>query len=271
MKLNEKFMALGRNDEKALIAYVSAGDPDPESTINVVNALIKGGADIIELGIPFSDPIADGMTIQRASERALTSGMNTDIYFDICKQITADIPLVALTYYNIILQYGLNKFAKECSKSGIEGIIIPDLPVEESKAMLDACKDYKIDLIFMIAQTTTDDRMQKILEGAGGFIYLVSLLGVTGAREQLDIDANQLVERVKKKTGLPLCLGFGISKPSHVASAIGFGVDGVIVGSAIVDIIEKNIKNERKMLDELKDFVKRLKKNTKKIEVSRDA
>ena len=263
MKLNEKFTALKKNNEKALIAYVSAGDPDPESTINVVNALIRGGADIIELGIPFSDPTADGMTIQRASERALTLGMNTDIYFDICKQITTDIPLVALTYYNIVLQYGLKKFAKECSRSGVEGIIIPDLPVEESEAMLDACKDYKIDLIFMIAQTTTNDRMQKILEKAGGFIYLVSLLGVTGARKQLDTSAKQLVERVKEKTRLPLCLGFGISKPDHVCSAIEFGVDGVIVGSAIVDIIEKNLKNEKEMPGKLEDFVKELKKNTK--------
>ena len=265
MNIQEKFNELKEKEEIAFMPYIAAGDPDVETTIEILNILIENGADIIEFGMPFSDPIADGPTIQKASERALKSGMNTDIYFEICKKVKTKIPIIAMTYYNIILQYGLLRFAKKCKSSGIRGIIVPDLPVEESNALLDACKKYNINLIFLVAQTTTDERLKKILKHAEGFLYLVSLLGVTGARNEIDVMSQELVARVRKKTTLPLCLGFGISKPQHVEQLKSNSeVCGVIVGSAIVNIIEKNLNDKEKMLQELKNFVGKMKEETKK-------
>ncbi|PKP54397.1 MAG: tryptophan synthase subunit alpha [Candidatus Altiarchaeales archaeon HGW-Altiarchaeales-3] len=268
MNLQEKFNELKKAGELAFMPYIAAGDPDKKTTIKILNALIECGADIIELGMPFSDPIADGPTIQKASERALNAGMNTDIYFEICKKVNSTntrVPVIAMTYYNIILHYGLEKFSKNCSESGIYGIIVPDLPVEESEPLLKACKKYNINLIFLIAQTTTDERIEKIIEHADGFLYLVSVLGVTGARSEIDAMANELVIRVKNKTNIPLCLGFGISKPSQVEEfKSNSELSGVIVGSAIVNIIEKNLSNPEMMLAELENFVRQMKTATRK-------
>jgi len=272
MNIQEKFNELKFKEELAFMPYIAAGDPDVETTVEILNTLIENGADIIELGMPFSDPIADGPTIQAASERALKAGMNTDVYFEICKKVNPKIPVIAMTYYNIILQYGLLRFAKKCKDSGIYGIIVPDLPVEESEPLLSACKKYNINLIFLVAQTTTQERLEKILEHADGFVYLVSLLGVTGAREEIDKTASELAARVRKKTELPLCIGFGISKEKHVEQLkLNSGVNGVIVGSAIVNIIGKNLGDKEKMLLGLKNFARKMKdatlKRKKKVEV----
>ena len=265
MNIQEKFNELKEKEELAFMPYIAAGYPDTETTYDILNALIKNGADIIEFGMPFSDPIADGPTIQSASERSLKEGMNTDIYFEICRKVKPKIPIIAMTYYNIILQYGLERFAEKCGDSGICGIIVPDLPVEESKPLLAACKKHNINLIFLVAQTTTDERLEKILKHAKGFVYLVSLLGVTGARDEIDTMAQELVARVRARTELPLCLGFGISRAEHVEQLKSNSeVDGVIVGSAIVKIIEKNLNNKEKMLSELKDFIRIMKEATKK-------
>lgn len=265
MNIQKKFNELKEKEELAFMPYIAAGDPDPETTCEILNTLIKSGADIIEFGMPFSDPIADGPTIQAASERALEAGINTDVYFELCKKVNPGIPVIAMTYYNIILQYGLERFAKRCTESGISGIIVPDLPVEESKPLLEACKKYNINLIFLIAQTTTDERLERILEHAEGFLYLVSLLGVTGARDEIDVMAQELVVRVREKTKLPLCLGFGISTPQHVEQLKSNSeVGGVIVGSAIVNIIQKNLDDKEKMLSELENFARKMKDATKK-------
>ncbi|ODS42562.1 MAG: tryptophan synthase subunit alpha [Candidatus Altiarchaeales archaeon IMC4] len=263
MSLNKTFQNLKEKNEMALMPYVCVGDPDGETSAEIINAIIDAGADVMELGLPFSDPIADGPTIQAASERSLKSGMNTDRYFKVCKKVSGRIPFISMTYYNPILQYGLERFAQSCKESGISGIIVPDLPVEESGPLHDACKKSGIDLIFLVAPTTTETRMKKILKDASGFIYLVSLLGVTGARKNLGGSLDSLVKKTNAKTKLPVCVGFGISKPEHIKNMKGIGADGAIVGSAVIDVIAKNKDNRGKMLEELSMFIGKLKSATK--------
>lgn len=258
MKISEKFKEVNGEGRCALIAYVCAGDPNFEKSKETVQ-ILKKNVDIIELGLPFSDPVADGPTIQQASERALKSGMNTDIYFKFCSEVKDETPLVCMTYYNLLYRYGLEKFVERCKNSGIKGIIVPDLPVEESDELLNLCNKYEIDLIFLIAQTSTNERIKKISEKASGFLYLISVLGVTGARKNLKVDP-KFIENVKdvlKSTGkkIPIAIGFGISNPNYI-NEIKNSVDGVIVGSAIIDRIND--------LEDLKNFVKELKKATYK-------
>jgi tryptophan synthase alpha chain len=235
MKISEKFSELKKQKEGALIAYICAGDPSPDATKEYVTALVRGGADIIELGLPFSDPTADGPTIQAGIERALNSGMTPDIYFRTVSSLKMHIPLVVMTYYNIIFKRGLPKFVKDCAASGISGIIVPDLPPEESGELADSCKKHEVDLIFLIAPTTTDERMKRILDDGKGFIYLMARLGVTGARTDVAASTRELIKRVKTTT--PKAVGFGISNGEQAAQIISAGADGVIVGSAFVDII----------------------------------
>ena len=235
MKISEKFSELKKKKEGALIAYICAGDPTPDATKEYVTALVRGGADIIELGLPFSDPTADGPTIQAGIERALNGGMTPDIYFRTVASLKMHIPLVVMTYYNIIFKRGLEKFVKDCAASGISGIIAPDLPPEESGELADLCKKNDVDLIFLVAPTTTDERMKRILAEGKGFIYLVARLGVTGARSDVASSTRDLIKRVKTTT--PKAVGFGISNGKQAAEIIHAGADGVIVGSAFVDII----------------------------------
>ncbi|MDD5472545.1 MAG: tryptophan synthase subunit alpha [Candidatus Methanoperedens sp.] len=235
MKISEKFNELKNKKEGALIAYICAGDPTPEATKEYVTALVRGGADIIELGLPFSDPVADGPTIQAGIERALNAGMTPDTYFKTVGSLKVHIPLVVMTYYNLIFKRGLPKFVKDCAASGISGIIVPDLPAEESVELAGFCKKYDIDLIFLVAPTTTESRMERILVRRTGFIYLVARLGVTGARADIAGSTRELIERVKTTT--PKAVGFGISNGKQAADIIRAGADGVIVGSAFVDII----------------------------------
>jgi len=235
MRISEKFSELKKKKEGALIAYICAGDPTPDATKEYVTALVRGGADIIELGLPFSDPTADGPTIQAGIERALNGGMTPDIYFRTVASLKMHIPLVVMTYYNLIFKRGLEKFVKDCSASGISGIIVPDLPPEESAELAGFCKKNEVDLIFLVAPTTTDERLKRILTEGRGFIYLVARLGVTGARSDVAASTRELIERVKTTT--PKAVGFGISNGKQAAEIIRSGADGVIVGSAFVDII----------------------------------
>ncbi|MCK4460134.1 MAG: tryptophan synthase subunit alpha [Methanosarcinales archaeon] len=243
MKIEDKFTELKSRDEGALIAYICAGDPTPEATAEIVHALVEGGADIIELGLPFSDPIADGPTIQASIERALDSGMNPDIFFDLARSLDADVgadvPFVVMTYYNLIFKRGLEKFVADCVDSGITGIIVPDLPVEESGDLATHCRRHGVDLIFFIAPTTYPERMQLIAENVSGFIYLVARTGVTGARGDVAESTLSLIDKVRgtTRTTTPLAVGFGISTGDQASTIIGEGADGVIVGSAFVDII----------------------------------
>jgi len=235
MKISEKFRELKRKKEGALIAYICAGDPSSDTTKEYVTALVRGGADIIELGLPFSDPTADGPTIQAGIERALDGGMTPDVYFKTVGSLRVHIPLVVMTYYNIIFKRGLEKFVKDCAASGISGIIVPDLPPEESGELAGFCRKHDVDLIFLVAPTTTGERIKRILEEGKGFIYLVARLGVTGARADVAGSTSELIKRVK--TATPKVVGFGISNGKQASEIIRAGADGVIVGSAFVDII----------------------------------
>jgi len=247
MNLQDKFTELKTRGEGALIAYICAGDPTPNDTRTIIHALVRGGADIIELGLPFSDPIADGPTIQASIERALDSGMNPDIFFDLARSLDADVgadvPLVVMTYYNLIFKRGLEKFVSDCVKSGITGIIVPDLPVEESDDLALQCRKYKVDLIFLIAPTTYPKRMKRIAENGSGFIYLVARIGVTGARDDVAESTLSLIDAVRSTTHTttPLAVGFGISTGDQAAAIIGAGADGAIVGSAFVNIIADGV------------------------------
>lgn len=232
MRISGTFSDLKKQKKGALIAYVCAGDGD---TPSIVNALVRGGADIVELGLPFSDPVADGPTIQASIQRALDAGMNPDMYFDMVANLDVDVPLVVMTYYNLIFKRGLERFVRDCSDSGITGMIVPDLPPEESEELAGYCKKHGVDLIFLVAPTTRGDRLENILKRGTGFLYLVSRLGVTGARADVALSTKEVLDRVKTDT--PRAVGFGISSGEQAASVFKSGADGVIVGSAFVDII----------------------------------
>lgn len=263
-RLTAKFKELRHKREGALIAFVTAGYPRPALTPKIVETLAKH-ADIIELGIPFSDPIADGPTIQLATNQALRAGTTPETVRGIIRKIRrrSEVPLVVLTYYNIVLKPGVDDFVKKFAAAGVDGIIIPDLPIEEAGKVLRATKKHKVDLILLVAPTSTPTRLKRISRTSSGFLYVVSLLGVTGAREKLSNLVRPLIARVRKASRVPVAVGFGISKPKHVITVIKSGADGAIVGSAFVSLITKNLKNERKMLQELDSFGKALKSATK--------
>ncbi len=235
MRIAEKFAELKRRKDKALIAYVCAGDPSVEATKEIVHALVKGGADIVELGLPFSDPVADGPTIQEASTRALKAGMNPDLYFEMAASIHENVPLICMTYYNLIYKRGTEKFARDCASSGITGIIVPDLPSEESGELHEACKRNGVDLIFLVTPVTSDLRIKSILGMASGFLYIVSRLGVTGQRTDVAGSTKDILNRIDSR--VPKAVGFGISNKEQAAEVIHAGSDAVIVGSAFVSII----------------------------------
>jgi tryptophan synthase alpha chain len=245
----------------AFIGFAVAGDPDKDTSVRIAKALIDGGTDILELGVPFSDPVADGPTIQKADERALAAGTTPDTVFLIVRELRAysDVPIVFLTYYNIVYRRGIERFYREARDAGVDGILIADMPVEESDEIVDIAIRYGIDPIFLVTQTTSDERMAAIVHRARGYLYLVSVLGVTGARERVSDEALALLHRVRRRTTLPLALGFGISTPEHVKTCADAGADGVIVGSAIVSIVEKNLIDTPAMERELKKYVSRMK------------
>ncbi len=259
-RISAKFEELRSKGEGVLIAFVTAGDPNPKLTPQIVQTLAKH-ADIIELGIPFSDPIADGPTIQGATDRALKAGTTPETVCEIINQIhsTSEIPIVVLTYYNIVFKRGVDKFVRDFTAAGMDGIIIPDLPVEEVGEVLKATRKYGADLILLVAPTTTPERLKRICDVSSGFLYVVSLLGVTGAREQLSGLVKPLIADVRKISRVPIAVGFGISNPEHVKEVIKAGADGAIVGSAFINLITKNLENQQKMLQELDQFGKILK------------
>ncbi|MGB9679926.1 MAG: tryptophan synthase subunit alpha [Thermoanaerobacteraceae bacterium] len=257
-RIDDKFEALKTNGRKALITFITAGDPNLESTYNIVLALEEAGADIIELGIPYSDPLADGPTIQEASLRALKNNISIQDIMETAKKIRlkSHIPIVFLVYYNSIFKYGTERFLEDSYKSGIDGIIIPDLPLEERKEMLDEAAKRNIYLIPLIAPTSKD-RIKKISQQGKGFLYCVTLTGVTGAREDITTNIKEYMDTVSQFTNLPRALGFGISTP-EMAKQLKNYCEGIIIGSAIVERIAKSY-NKSDMLKELKDFVSSVK------------
>lgn len=227
------------NNGKAFIAFITCGDPDPQTTAAAVRAAVANGADLIELGIPFSDPTAEGPVIQGADLRALRGGMTTDKVFALVRQLRRDVtvPLVFMTYANVVFSYGAEKFISVCKDIGIDGLILPDVPYEEKEEFLPLCRKYGIDLISMIAPTS-QDRIAMIAKEAEGFLYIVSSLGVTGTRSTIDTDLESIVKEIKRNTDIPCAIGFGISSPSQ-AKKMSDIADGVIVGSAIIKLLER--------------------------------
>ena len=219
---------------KAFIPFVTCGDPDLETTAKIVREMAANGADLIELGIPFSDPTAEGPVIQGANIRALSGGVTTDKIFDFVRELRKDVsvPLVFMTYANVVFSYGAERFIGTCRQIGIDGLILPDLPYEEKDEFLPVCRQYGVDLISLIAPTSAD-RAAMIAKDADGFIYIVSSLGVTGERSQITTDISKLVSIIRENTSIPCAVGFGISTPEQAKSMSQFA-DGVIVGSAIV-------------------------------------
>lgn len=245
------------NNKKAFIAFLTAGDPDFETSIKNFRAVIEAGADLIEVGIPFSDPIAEGPVIQEADIRALESGMTTDKVFELVKTLRSDydLPIVFMTYANPVYHYGADKFFEKAAEAGADGIIIPDCPYEERAEFDDTAAKYGIDFISMIAPTS-EDRIKTIAEKAKGFIYVVSSLGVTGVRSEIKTDLDSIVKLIKEATDTPAAIGFGISTPEQ-ASAMSKKADGVIVGSAMVKIVAQYGKEAPEKLSE---YVKSMKK-----------
>ena len=224
---------------KAFIAFVTCGDPDLETTAKVVRAVVENGADLIELGIPFSDPTAEGPVIQGANLRALRGGITTDKIFAFVKELRRDVkvPMVFMTYANVVFSYGAEKFISTCRDIGIDGLILPDLPFEEKEEFLPTCRQYGVDLISLIAPTS-ENRISMIAREAEGFIYIVSSLGVTGTRSEIKTDLASIVKVVRENTKVPCAIGFGISTPEQAKKMADIS-DGAIVGSAIVKLIEK--------------------------------
>ncbi len=231
-KIAAKFEELREKGKGALIAFITAGDPNPKLTPEIATVLAKH-ADILELGIPFSDPIADGPTIQAADDRALSAGTTPELVFGMIKKIRekSDIPIVVLSYYNLVLNHGIGNFMKKLRAVGGDGIVIPDMPFEESKEVLGAAKKHGLDLILLAAPTTTPERFERICKASSGFLYLVSVLGVTGARREVSVEVKNLVRKARaaSKGKIPLAIGFGISKPKHVREVLKIGADAAIV------------------------------------------
>ncbi|MFC1941954.1 tryptophan synthase subunit alpha [Chloroflexota bacterium] len=236
-----RITSIFKPDYKALIAYITVGYPDIEATPRIAAALVDNGCDIIELGIPFSDPLADGATIQKASYTALQKGTTPQICLEVAAEIRRkiDTPLVFMTYYNPVLNFGLNAFCQRCKKAGINGLIIPDLPPEEGVELESLAIENGLDLIYLLAPTSTEERIATVAERSHGFIYLVSLSGVTGTRNTLPPDLEDFVKRVRQKATQPLCVGFGIANPEQ-AKRVAATADGVIVGSRLIQLIDED-------------------------------
>ena len=244
-------------DGPAFVPYLAAGDPDYESSLRYVEALARGGADLIELGLPFSEPIAEGPTIQAAVRRALESGMTPERFFEFVEALDVTVPLVCMTYYNLIYRYGSTDvgstqdaangeaartgggpepFVERAAEAGISGFVVPDLPAEEAGPLRAACDAHGLDLIFIVAPTTRGDRLEEMLERASGYLYVQARLGTTGARADVSEQTGESLERLSH-ADIPKAVGFGISEPEHAANVVAAGADGVIVGSALVDIV----------------------------------
>ena len=227
-------------DEPAFVPYLAAGDPNYEDSLAYVEALAAGGADAIELGLPFSEPIAEGKTIQDAIVRSLEAGMTVERFFEFVQDVDVDVPLVCMTYYNLIYQYGESEgprdFVAKAANVGIEGFVVPDLPAEEAGPLREACDEFGLDLVFIVAPTTTQSRLDRMREQVSGYVYVQARLGVTGAREDVDDATEESLARIAD-WDVPKAVGFGIKTGEHAERIVSAGADGVIVGSALVDIV----------------------------------
>jgi tryptophan synthase alpha chain len=251
--------------EGAFIPFVVAGDPDFETSLEIVKVFVENGADALEIGFPFSDPVADGPTVQIADIRALKAGMTAEIGFEFIRRIRefTDIPIGVLTYYNLIYKMGLDKFYEMAKDNGANAILAADLPPEEAKDAVEAARKNNVQQIFMVAQTTSNERLQEITKLCSGFLYVVAVMGITGARSEIKTTTVELIKRIKSHSDIPISVGFGISKPEHVREVISAGADGAIVASAILNIITENLENKEEMLQKVGKFCAELKEATK--------
>ena len=248
--------------QKALIPFFVLGDPTPQISLELIKTAIDAGADILELGIPFSDPIADGPTIQKADIRALQHGMNCQRAFEMIRQIKTyrDIPVGLLMYYNLICHYGLEEFYRDAADAGVNSVLIADLCTDDAEEVTSLIQKNKLDSVYMVTPNTTAARQNKIAQLCTGFVYTVSVMGVTGTRSQLSDAVLPLIASLKKQTNIPICVGFGVSGPEQARQLAGAGADGVIVGSAVVDIIEKNLAQPDHGKAKLADFIGQMKR-----------
>jgi len=244
----------------ALIPFFVIGDPDFDTSLAIVKTAIDAGADILELGIPFSDPIADGPTIQKADIRALRSGMTVQKALEFIRKVKdhKDIPIGLLMYYNLIYQYGTERFFRDFHQAGVNSVLVADLSIDDADEIYDAARSAGLDTVFMVTPNTEPQRMRLIASKTTGFIYTVSVLGVTGSRERLSDVVEGLVRRLKKLTPVPVCVGFGISKAEHAEAVARAGADGVIIGSKIVELIENNLADTERMHAEVSAFVSQI-------------
>ncbi|WP_337862885.1 tryptophan synthase subunit alpha [Nitrososphaera sp.] len=272
-RIGATFRRLEQRGERALICYVVAGYPDAEATAGIVDALVAGGADIIELGIPFSDPIADGPTIQKASQAALDAGVTPEKALQIAKIVRKrhpDLPLLVMTYSNILVHAGWDGFLSKCRAAGIDGFILPDMPVEEAGEYTAKAAEHGMATVFLASPNTSPERLKEIASHSSGFMYLVSVYGITGARSSFEDYTKDAIKRAKEAAGhkIPVGVGFGISRPEHARFMAGAGADAIIVGSAIIDRIARAGGGGRRqqtamMLADLKSFAASLKKALK--------
>ena len=266
-RIEAKFGELRGLREGALVAYLTGGDPDPKTFLANSTALIEGGADIVEIGIPFSDPIADGPVIQASSMRALSNGTTPLGILNMIRELSTQfpVPFVVLSYYNPILAMGLDRFLQKARESGVDGIVVPDLPVEESEEFRNLSLKHNVDNIYLAAPNTSRTRLRTVLDKSKGFLYLVSLYGVTGPRDSLSPQALEAVRAVKSlaRGKIPVSAGFGISQPEHVSAVIQSGADGAIVGSALVRIVGNHLDDPSEAETQLKKTVQSLKQATR--------
>ncbi|WP_418285135.1 tryptophan synthase subunit alpha [Halorubrum sp. DTA46] len=244
---NSAAIAAAFADGPAYIPYLAVGDPDYESSLEYVRALDRGGADIIELGLPFSEPIAEGPTIQGALVRSLDAGMTPDRFFAFAEDLDVEAPLVCMTYYNLIYQYGESdgpqSFIERAAAAGIEGLVVPDLPAEEADPLRAACDEFGLDLVFIVAPTTVGERLDRIMGQVSGYVYVQARLGTTGARSDVSDQTTESLDRLREYD-VPKAVGFGISAGEHAERIVAGGADGIIVGSALVDIIAEGVEDE---------------------------
>jgi len=260
-RIQKRFDWLKSKSEKALVAFITAGDPDLATTQELFSVIEEGGADIIELGVPFSDPLADGPVIQAASQRSLKSGTTLKKIIRLVRDIrqSSQLPIVLMTSFNPVFVYGQDAFVKDAVEAGVDGVIIPDLPPEEAGEFDTLAKARNLDMIHLLAPTSTPDRIEMVGSKSRGFIYYVSLTGVTGTRDALAQGVEEKVNRIKQATSLPILVGFGISGPEQAKAASGFS-DGVIVGSAIVRMIDET-QDPAERKEKLKVFVRGMKQS----------
>jgi len=259
----QTFADLGR---AAVVPFFVIGDPDYETSLELVKTAIDAGADILELGIPFSDPIADGPTIQKADVRSLKAGMTVKRALEFIGAVKEyrDVPIGLLMYYNLVYQYPIAEFFKDFHAAGVNSVLVADLSIDDADEISGPADSAGLDTVFMVTPNTSEERMKVIAQKTTGFIYTVSLLGVTGAREQLSNMVEQLVTKLKSLTDVPICVGFGVSKPEHAAAISTAGADGVIIGSRIVKIIEDNLNDKKKMLTEMSSFISEIRTTLEK-------